>query len=126
MTFNPRPLFRAALLGASLYAPALAAQELTEELLAVDYTNCMTNCLDFSGRLQCEILCGCSMDRFRAELDVPAYASLSEQMAKDELTPESRAFLDETAVICVAEMDRLMEEMGLVMPPEAEEESPEG
>ena len=128
--FASRKLFRVVLLGASFYATLFSfaawAQEVSDAMLATDYTECMSNCLEFDGRFQCEILCGCSMDRFQSELDVASYAALSEQMIKDELTPESRAFLDETAVMCVAELDRLMEQMGLVMPPgEEPPENPE-
>jgi len=124
--FPSRKLFRVVLLSAALYAPVAWAQEVSDAMLATDYTECMSNCLEFDGRFQCEILCGCAMDRFQSELDVASYEALSEQMAGDTVSPESQAFLDETGAICVAELDRLMEEIGLVMPPEENQpENPE-
>lgn len=111
-------LFRAALLGAVFFAPAALAEEPPEDLLITDFANCMQGCMDHESQIACEILCGCAMERFRSELDYDGYVTLSQQMGKNEISPESQAFLNETGAICVAELDRLMGEMGLAMPPE--------
>lgn len=113
------------LIGIIFYTQAGLAEELTDELLAVDYTECMTGCLEYDGKMQCEILCGCAMEHFQSKFDAASYAALQEEMASDAMSPESRAFLDETAAQCVAELDRLMEEMGLVLPPEEEGAAPQ-
>ena len=111
-------LFRTMLVGAVFSVSAAAAEEIPEDLLVMDYFRCMEGCLDVSGQTSCEILCGCSMSRFRAELDLETYTALLEQMSSDEVTPENRTFLDETANMCVAELDRLFEESLLDMPEE--------
>ena len=110
---------RAVFLGAVFFVPIALAEEPPEDLLITDFANCMQGCMDHESQIACEILCGCAMERFRSELDYDGYVTLSEQMGKNEISSESQAFLDETGAICVAELDRLMGEMGLAMPPEA-------
>ena len=95
-----------------------SAQNIPEESLIVDYTNCMTGCMDFESKLGCEILCGCTMKRFEEALTEEQYIALYDQISQDEVNPENRAFLDETAQMCVAEMDRLLAEFALDPPPE--------
>lgn len=96
------------------------AEEIPEEALMVDYTNCMTGCSEFEGPLGCEILCGCTVERFKVALNEETYNLLQDQLGKNEVSVENRAFLDETAFLCVAEMDELMAEFGLEVPPEGE------
>jgi hypothetical protein len=109
---------RTAIVGAVFYGSAAAAEEIPEEMLLMDYANCMQGCLAYEGQTACEILCGCSMSRFRSELDLEAYDILAREMIRDEVSPENRAFLDQTGQICVAEMDRIMEQFALEAPPE--------
>ena len=94
------------------------AEEIPEEALMVDYTNCMTGCSEFEGPLGCEVLCGCTVERFKVALNEETYNLLQDQLGKDEISPENRAFLDETANLCVAEMDRIMAEFFLDVPEE--------
>jgi len=107
-----------ALVAAFFVITAAEAEEIPEDMLLMDYANCMQGCLGVEGRTACEILCGCSVSRFRSELDFKAYDVLTREMMRNEVSPESRAFLDETGEICVAEMDRLMEQFALETPPE--------
>lgn len=111
-------IIRVTLLAAFFTAPAALAEEIPEEMLLMDYANCMQGCLAYEGQTACEILCGCSMSRFRSELDLEAYDILAREMIRDEVSPENRAFLDQTGQICVAEMDRIMEQFTLEAPPE--------
>jgi len=106
-------LIRPALMAAFFIGPMAVAEEIPEEMLLMDYANCMQGCLEVEGQTACEILCGCSANRFRAELDLDAYNTLMVEMVRDEVSPENRAFLDETGEICVAELDRLMEQYAL-------------
>lgn len=85
---------------------AVAAQEIPKELLAQDYANCMNGCLEHENRAICEILCGCAIGRFRAELDFAAYNELSAQMARNEVDEKNTAFLAETGRMCEAELER--------------------
>ena len=89
------------------------AEEIPEEMLLMDYANCMQGCLEVEGQTSCEILCGCSASRFRETLDLDAYNVLMVEMVRDDVSAENRAFLDETGEICVAELDRLMEQYAL-------------
>ncbi len=106
------------------------AEDIPEDALMVDFTNCMTGCSDFEGAFGCEILCGCTVERFKVALNEKTYNILQDQIGKGEITPENRAFLDETANICVAEMDRIMaeffpeipEEGGRLPPPPEEDD----
>lgn len=128
-------MFVSAFFAAGFLGPLPAsAQDIPEDMLLVDYANCMKNCLESEGQMTCEVLCGCTMSRFRSELDMDSYSALLEEMNRDEISPDNRAFLDETAQMCVAELDRLMGEMGLeepekgtaLPPPELEDEDGEG
>lgn len=101
------------------------AENIPEESLIVDYTNCMTGCMEYEGKLGCEILCGCTMERFEEALNKEQYIALYDQISQDEVSPENRAFLDETANMCVAEMDRILAEFNLATPPEEISEPPE-
>jgi len=118
-------LTKSALLAAFFIIPAAQAEEIPEDMLLMDYANCMQGCLAVEGRTACEILCGCSVSRFRSELDMEAYDILSREMIRDEVSPENRAFLNETGEICVAEMDRLLAQFALEAPPEAQLPAPE-
>ncbi len=118
-----KTLIRTAIMGAVFYGSVAAAEEISEDALIIDYANCMQGCLDVAGQTSCEILCGCSMSRFRAELDQEAYDILSQQMNNNKVDQANRAFLDQTAEMCVAEMDAIMgkplempEEEGLPVP----------
>ena len=111
-------ILRTAIIGAVFYGPAALAGEIPEEMLLMDYANCMQGCLAYEGQTACEILCGCSISRFRSELDPEAYDILTREIIRDEVSPENRAFLDQTGQICVAEMDRIMEQFALEAPPQ--------
>ena len=121
-------IVRSTLLATVFSVPIVMAEEIPEDMLLMDYTDCMQGCLDQAGNTACEILCGCSVNRFRAELDFEAYDLMIREMLKDEVSSENREFLDETGKICVAEMDRLMTEFaleeGLVEEAPADETSP--
>lgn len=119
-------LFRSLLVGFVFSISGAAADEIPEDLLMMDYYQCMEGCLDVSGQTSCEILCGCSMSQFRSNLDAEGYNELLGQMSRDEVTPENRTFLDDTANLCVAELDRLFEESLLDMPEEVLPSEPEG
>lgn len=96
------------------------AEEIPEDALMIDYANCMTGCKDFEGQFGCEVLCGCTVERFKTALNEETYALLKDQIAKNEVSEENRDFLDETAFLCVAEMDELKAEYGLEAPPEGD------
>ena len=120
-------LFRATLLGAVFSFSAAVAEEIPEDMLVLDYSKCMQGCLNATGQTSCEVLCGCSMSRFRSNLDLAAYNDLFSQMSRDEVSPENRKCLDETATVCVAELDQLIEdtlpeipELSELPPPEDE------
>ena len=113
-----RPLFAAMALLAFLPVGVLKAQEVPEDELVLAFSNCMTGCSEFEGRFGCEVLCGCTVERFKVELKEEEYLALLDQMNTDTVTPENRAFLDETAFLCVAEMDNLKEQYGIEDPPE--------
>ncbi len=121
MTPKNKPIFKtlAVFCAALFFQGAIAAaQEISNDSLLVDYSNCMTGCLDYEGELGCEVLCGCTVERFKSELDQDQYIALFDQLSQNEVSPENRAFLDETANLCVAEMDRLLAEFGLDSPPD--------
>lgn len=113
-----KTLIRTTIMGAVFYGPAALAGEIPEEMLLMDYANCMQGCLAYEGQTACEILCGCSISRFRSELSPEAYDILAREIIRDEVSPENRAFLDQTGQICVAEMDRIMEQFALEAPPQ--------
>ncbi len=94
------------------------AEDIPEEALIIDYTNCMTGCMEFEGQLACEVLCGCTVERFKTGLNEETYNLLQDELGKGEISLENRIFLDETANICVAEMDQIMAEFMLEIPPE--------
>ena len=117
--------FRAALLGAVFSFSSAVAEEIPEDMLVLDYSKCMQGCLTKAGQTSCEVLCGCSVSRFRSNLDLAAYNELLSQMNRDQVTPENRKFLDETALLCVAELDLLVEESLLEVPALTELPPPE-
>lgn len=96
------------------------AAEIPEDALVIDYANCMTGCTEYEGQLGCEVLCGCTMQRFQDALTEEKYLVLKEELANNEVSLENRIFLDETANMCVAEMDRIMAEFFLDIPDQGE------
>lgn len=94
------------------------AAEIPEDNLMIDYANCMTGCVEYEGQLGCEVLCGCTMQRFQDALTEEKYLVLKEEIANNEVSLENRTFLDETANMCVAEMDRILAEFFLDVPDE--------
>jgi len=94
------------------------AEEISEDNLVVDFANCMTGCLEYEGRFGCEILCGCTVEHFRSTLNEEQYIALYDELSRDEVSPENRAFLDGIANTCVAEMDEILAEYDLATPPE--------
>jgi len=101
-------LFRSLALAAGLAASPAFAEDIPLELLAQDYANCMQGCLSVDDKPVCDILCSCAVQRFRTALDFTAYNILSAEMARDELSPENRAFLDDTGKICESELNRAL------------------
>lgn len=97
----------ASALGLALAGTAAAA-DIPKELLAQDYANCMQGCLAVDEKPVCDILCSCAVQRFGAELDFTAYNLLAAEMARDELSSENRAFLDDTGKVCEGELNRAL------------------
>lgn len=85
-----------------------AANEIPSALLEQDYADCLKGCLENSEQAICDILCTCAMKRFRSQLDFSAYNVLRAQMARNEVTPANRSFLNETGKICEGEFKRTL------------------
>lgn len=105
---------------ALLFAPAMllatsaAAQEIPAEMLVLDHARCMVDCLDNNNKATCDILCDCTIDRFRNELDFDAYLKIRREMVSGELSPTTAIFFETIGLACSAEFDQ---KTGLEMPP---------
>ena len=81
-------------------------REVPEALLEVDYQNCYKSCTaNFEGAT-CETLCKCTAREFKKRLDFDHYLDLRVQLARNEIRPESRKFLDEVAKFCAAVVEK--------------------
>lgn len=80
--------------------------------LAVDHRDCMTGCVPGFGEETCKPLCDCTVSQFKEKLTFDQYKDMRIQISRNELTPEVRAFLDQTAQYCTAELDKMGVEVG--------------
>ena len=102
-------------------APVLAQDSVAEleMLLAQEKAQCKSECRAASnGEMVCEVICGCTMKRFSNELNLEEYKALKQEIDSENLSEESARFLDQTAAVCVLELDRMMQ--NLEMPPETD------
>ena len=103
------------------FAPAMylagtaIAQEIPEEMLVLDHARCMVDCLNHNNKATCDILCDCTTDRFRTELDFEAYIKIRQEMSTGNISDETRLFFETTAIACSEAFDR---ETGLIQRPE--------
>ena len=98
----------------SLTGAAFAQESLKvpDVYLAVDHRDCMTGCVPGFGEETCKPLCDCTVSQFKEKLTFDQYKDMRIQISRNELTPEVRAFLDQTAQYCTAELDKMGVEVG--------------
>ena len=102
----------------SLTGAAFAQESLKvpDVYLAVDHRDCMTGCVPGFGEETCKPLCDCTVREFKEKLTFDQYKDMRIQISRNELTPEVRAFLDQTAQYCTAELDKMNVEVGKTDP----------
>ena len=98
----------------SLTGAAFAQESLKvpDVYLAVDHRDCMTGCVPGFGEETCKPSCDCTVSQFKEKLTFDQYKDMRIQISRNELTPEVRAFLDQTAQYCTAELDKMGVEVG--------------
>ena len=99
----------AVLMALCLAAPAFAA-DIRNDMLKRDHERCILGCVLGNDPAVCQVLCDCSVRRF-SELDQATYTRLRIDMNSGRITEDSRAWLDDTARICAAEVDAAFPEL---------------
>ncbi len=95
------------LLSLSCAAFAQEVLQIPDVYLAVDHRECMTGCVPGYGENTCKPLCDCTVSQFKEKLTFDQYKDLRIQLSRNDILPEMRKFLDETANYCIAEIDRM-------------------
>lgn len=95
------------LLTLSCAAFAQESLKIPDVYLAVDHKDCMTGCVPGYGETTCKPLCDCTVNQFKEKLSFDQYKDLRVQLSRNDVLPDMRKFLDETANYCTAEIDRM-------------------
>ena len=78
----------------------LAAQEIPEDLLRVDFQRCMQSCTPGYGEETCTPLCTCTVAEFKKRLNFDQYLSLRSELASTQVGAQNRQLLDTIAKYC--------------------------
>ncbi|GHF30574.1 hypothetical protein GCM10017044_27440 [Kordiimonas sediminis] len=84
----------------------VAAQNIPQDLLAVDKQRIMKDCVPAFGEAVCEALSDCTVKEFEKRLDMETYLNLTMQLSRNEVDANNRQLLDTIARYCTAELER--------------------
>jgi len=108
-----RHFFIGALLAGFAIVQLAAAQAIPQSLLDADKQECLGDCrVSGSGELVCQTLCSCSIGHFQTDLDLTAYQKLKAELERNELSIETKSFIEEVSAACVVELNNLLQQMG--------------
>ena len=91
-----------ALVAGLALAQVRAQEPIPEASLKANLDECLTECRANNAEQVCQTLCGCTIDRFRQNLNLADYLKLLTEMKSGELSPSVQSFLNETGRICGA------------------------
>jgi hypothetical protein len=92
-----------------LNTPAFA-QAIPAEMLATDRAEFFEGCREREDdELVCQILADCTTRHFENDMDLAMYISMREQFDAKAVANDLRTYLDQVAVICMAELETALE-----------------
>lgn len=94
----------------SFGSAALANEKARKDMLARDHQKCVLGCAMNNDGEVCQVLCDCTVDKF-ADLAFSDYVRLQIELNSDHVTDDHRAYLDDMALSCAAEVDAKFPEL---------------
>lgn len=98
-------------IGAIVFSSIAMAQSIPDEELATVKSDCVKKCTEAQQEaLTCDVLCSCVSNRFQTELNFDEFKAILKEMDNQRFRPETKRFLDETGLVCTAELGNILAE----------------
>ena len=93
------------------FTSTVLSQSIPSDELAIVKSDCIQKCTEAEQEsLTCDILCSCVSNRFQSELKYSDFQAILKEMDSGNFTPSIKRFLDETGLVCTAELGNVLAE----------------